>query len=379
MTSERFSLAVPLLSALLCAFPALVQASDAGPATLTLPPPVVLAPKVAVPLPDKSAKPRTAAAATREEPLVSSSSALKITEKAPPGERESAAESIKGDEALRKMLIERIAESGQVVLRSSDGEPTQASRPVVKRKPKTLLPADLETSKRQALVPEGGVPWGYAGAGGPDRWAQLQSGFELCAKGQRQSPIDIRQGISVTLDPIEFDYRPGTVRVLDNGHTIQVAPVRGSAIQVMGKRYELQHIEFHRPSEERVEGRAFDMGMHLVHRDLDGRLAVVAVLLTEGSANPEVQLVWNNWPLERQTDVVPSAPMDLNKLLPEDRRYITYMGSLTTPPCTEGVLWMVLKAPVQISAEQIAIFAHLYPMNARPVQPTNGRLIKDGR
>jgi carbonic anhydrase len=116
---------------------------------------------------------------------------------------------------------------------------------------------------------------------------------------------------------------------------------------------------------------------HLVHKDAEGKLAVVAVLLERGSAHPLVQSVWNNLPLEKGEEQAASVPMDLNNLLPAERQYYTYMGSLTTPPCSEGVLWMVMKKPVNIAPEQIGIFARMYPMNARPVQSAAGRMIKE--
>jgi carbonic anhydrase len=157
---------------------------------------------------------------------------------------------------------------------------------------------------------------------------------------------------------------------------VQVNVAAGNTIEVMGRRFELQQFHFHRPSEERIEGRQFDMVAHLVHKDPDGRLAMVAVLLDRGSAHPLVQSVWNNLPLEKGEEVPARATIDLSQLLPKDRRYYTYMGSLTTPPCSEGVLWMVMQQPVTISAEQLDVFARLYPMNARPVQQAAGRLIK---
>jgi carbonic anhydrase len=201
--------------------------------------------------------------------------------------------------------------------------------------------------------------------------------FATCATGQRQSPIDLRDGIRVQLDPVQFDYRPSSFRVIDTGHTVQVNVDGGNTIEVTGRRYELQQFHFHRPSEERIEGRVFDMSAHLVHKDPEGRLAVVAVLLEGGSAHPLVQTIWNNLPLEKGDEVPARGAIDLNALLPVDRGYFTYMGSLTTPPCNEGVLWMVMKQPVTVSAEQIAIFSRLYPMNARPVQSASGRLIKE--
>jgi carbonic anhydrase len=219
--------------------------------------------------------------------------------------------------------------------------------------------------------------WSYEGAGGPEGWGQMKPEFAKCSTGSRQSPIDIRDGIKVSLDAVAFDYKPSAFRVLDNGHTVQVNVGPGNSIEVLGRRYDLLQFHFHRPSEERVNGKQFDMVVHLVHKDLEGRLAVVAVLLERGSALPIMQSVWNNLPLEKGDEVAAKLPLDLGALLPAERSYFTYMGSLTTPPCSEGVLWMVMKNPVQVSAEQIGIFSRLYPMNARPVQSASGRLIKE--
>jgi len=218
--------------------------------------------------------------------------------------------------------------------------------------------------------------WSYSGDGGPETWGSLKPEFAKCSTGQRQSPIDIRGGVTVNLDPVQFDYRGTGFNVVDNGHTVQVNIGGGNSIEVMGRRYELVQFHFHRPSEERINGRQFDMVAHLVHKDPEGRLAVVAVMLDRGSAHPLVQTVWNNLPLEKGDEVAARSTMDLNDLLPTDRRYYTYMGSLTTPPCSEGVLWMVMQQPVTISNEQIAVFSRLYPMNARPIQSASGRLIK---
>jgi carbonic anhydrase len=223
------------------------------------------------------------------------------------------------------------------------------------------------------------VHWSYVGEGAPDRWGQLRPDYRLCAIGTRQSPIDIREGIKVDLEPIQFDYRPSAFAVLDNGHTVQVNVAPGSSLQVMGRRYELQQFHFHRPSEERVMGRQFEMSAHLVHKDAEGRLAVVAVLLERGPEQPLVQMVWNNLPLEKHEALNGPGQMDLQLRLPADRSYYTYMGSLTTPPCSEGVLWMVMRQPVPVSVEQVNIFSRLHPMNARPLQAGSGRLIKESR
>ena len=237
----------------------------------------------------------------------------------------------------------------------------------------------LELAQAEPAFQHAHIHWDYEGIGSPENWSRLDPANVACAIGQRQSPIDIRDGIKVDVEPIKFDYRPSTFRIVDNGHTVQVA-VGDSSISLTGKTYELVQFHFHRPSEEKINGQRFDMVVHLVHKADDGQLAVVAVLLERGSENPFIQTLWNNLPLERNLSVAPPAAIiEPATLLPASRNYYTYMGSLTTPPCTEGVLWLVLKQPVQVSQEQINIFARLYKNNARPTQPTAGRLIKEGR
>ncbi len=228
-------------------------------------------------------------------------------------------------------------------------------------------------------IAHGYAHWSYEGEGAPANWAKLRGDYATCGSGRRQSPIDIRDGIRVDLEPIAFDYKLSQFRIVDNGHTIEVNVGEGSSISVMGRTYRLQRFSFHRPGEERINGRTFDMGIQFEHQDDEGRKAVVAVLLEKGAENPLIQTLWNNLPLEVDQDVGPAVAIDLKALLPENRAYYTYMGSLTTPPCTEDVLWMVLKQSMPISADQVAIFARLYKNNARPVQPSNGRLIKESR
>lgn len=221
--------------------------------------------------------------------------------------------------------------------------------------------------------------WSYEGEGAPANWGKLRPDYSTCASGKRQSPIDIRDSLRVDLEPIKFDYQRTMFRIIDNGHTVQVNVGSGSTIGVMGRQYELMQLHFHRPAEERVNGKAYDMVVHLVHKDMENHLGVVAVLLEKGTEHPVIQALWNNLPLEVNQDVAPNVAIDLNGLLPENRNYWTYMGSLTTPPCTEDVLWMVFKQPVQVSAEQVSIFSRLYRNNARPVQASNNRIIKETR
>ena len=238
-------------------------------------------------------------------------------------------------------------------------------------------PATPPGAPPDAHAGAGHAHWSYQGEAGPAAWSSLQPEFASCGTGQRQSPIDIRDGFKVELEPVQYDYRPSRFAVIDNGHTVQVNVAPGNAIEVTGRRYELLQFHFHRPSEERINGRHFDMVAHLVHKDPQGRLAVVAVLLEQGRQHPLVQQIWNNLPLEKNEETPAAVSLDMNWLLPEDRRYYTYMGSLTTPPCSEGVLWMVIKQPAQLSPAQEAVFARLYPMNARPIQQAGGRVIKE--
>ena len=241
------------------------------------------------------------------------------------------------------------------------------------------LASSAQDPLQQRLMMGREIDWAYSGATGPEAWGQLKPAYRQCMLGKRQSPIDIRDGLPVHLDPIQFDYRPTRFRVIDTGRTVQVNLDLGNSITVMGQRYELVQFHFHRPSEERVNGRAYPMSAHLLHKSPSGQYAVVAVLLDQGEPHPLIQQVWNNLPLERHQELAAQAPMDPSQILPAQRhQYYTYMGSLTSPPCTENVLWMVMKEPVTVSIEQIGIFHRLYPMNARPVQPTAGRLIKEG-
>ena len=224
-----------------------------------------------------------------------------------------------------------------------------------------------------------GTYWTYEGEFGPANWSKINSDWGKCNAGTRQSPIDIRDGIKVELEQIAFDYRPSAFSVTDNGHTVHVQVGAGNYLSVAGRMFELQNVHFHRPAEERVNGRSYEMGIHLVHKDVEGKIAVLALMLERGRPQPAVQTIWNNLPLEKRDTFTPSIVLDPNDLLPERRDYYTYMGSLSEPPCTEGVLYLVMKETVQASPAQLALFSRLYPLNARPVQAAAGRMIKESQ
>lgn len=214
--------------------------------------------------------------------------------------------------------------------------------------------------------------WSYTGEEGPAHWGGT------CKTGKGQSPIDIRtaDAKAVALPPLTFDYRPGPLRIIDNGHTVQVNVDPGSSLTIGNDRYELVQFHFHKPSEEAIDGRNYAMVVHLVHRDLKGNLAVVAVLLKAGPDNPMIDKLWNFVPREKEhEETLHAVTVSPAQLLPVNRAYFTFAGSLTTPPCSEGVRWFVLKNPSAIGINQVIRFGKFYRANARPVQPINGRQV----
>lgn len=220
-----------------------------------------------------------------------------------------------------------------------------------------------------------GHGWSYSGHAGPAEWAKLDPAFATCGLGQLQSPIDIHGAKTAKLPAIRFDYRAGAPTIVDNGHTVQVNVAPGSAIEVGGERFELLQFHFHKPSEEMIDGQAHEMVVHLVHRNASGHLAVVAVLLDRGSENPLLAALWQRLPKEKEQEVRLDLELDATALLPAERGYYTFQGSLTTPPCSENVRWFVLKHATSLGDSQLATFGKLYASNARPVQPLHDREI----
>lgn len=224
---------------------------------------------------------------------------------------------------------------------------------------------------------EGRPPhWTYEGKEGPAEWGKLDSNYAACSSGHTQSPINIKDAKKADLPALKFDYRAVPLDIVDNGHTIEVDYAPGSTLTVGEKIYTLKQFHFHHPSEEHVNGKGFPLVAHLVHADADGHLAVVAVLFEQGKANPLIDTLWKNIPSEKEKPQdIPSVSIQAQELLPSDRSYFTFAGSLTTPPCSEAVSWYVLQSHSSISPEQLAAFAKIYPKDARPIQPTNGREI----
>jgi carbonic anhydrase len=231
-----------------------------------------------------------------------------------------------------------------------------------------------------AAAPASHPHWSYGGHGGPAEWGALEPGFATCKLGKHQSPIDIHGAKTEDLPAIAFHYEPVPLVVIDNGHTIQVNYAPGRWIDLGGSRYELVQFHFHKPSEEKIDGKSHAMVAHLVHKNAAGKLAVVAVLLDGGGTNAAIDAIWRHLPAGKEKEAVASGvSVDASALLPKDRGYYTFQGSLTTPPCSEDVTWLVLKSPLRIADGEIARFGRIYPMNARPTQPTNDRPIAQTR
>ena len=221
-----------------------------------------------------------------------------------------------------------------------------------------------------------GVHWSY---GHHRHWAELSPAFEACGKGQRQSPVDIRGAVKADLPPLQITYASTTLTWVNNGHTVQVNVPEGSTLKIGEREFKLVQFHFHSPSEEAIGGKRYPMVAHFVHKDADNRLGVMGVPFRYGKAHPTWEAVLAHLPRKGENLTVPALKIDLAALLPADLGYYSFDGSLTTPQCSEGVSWMVLKTPVNLSAQQMAAFRKLYNGNARPLQPLHGREIRESK
>jgi len=222
----------------------------------------------------------------------------------------------------------------------------------------------------------GGAHWTYEGHSGPSHWGELSHHYSMCKEGTQQSPIDISTTKKAKLDKIKFSYTSAPKEILNNGHTIQVNMKKGSSVTVDGKTYNLLQFHFHAPSEHTINGKPADMVAHFVHQAKDGQLGVVAVLFKKGSANKTLAKLWKYMPEHAGDKNALAAGITVAKLLPTKTSYYHYSGSLTRPPCSQNVNWMVLQAPVSVSAAQVAEFSDVIHKNVRPVQPHHGRIIE---
>ena len=239
-----------------------------------------------------------------------------------------------------------------------------------------LAGATLVLPLCSALAADTPPHWSYKGHAGPAHWNELGEGFSGCKLGLQQSPIDIRGAKKAKLEPIGFHYTPGAATVVNNGHTVQVNLAAGGSITLPDGEYQLLQFHFHTPSEEKINGAGFPLVAHFVHKNAEGKLAVVAVLFKKGAPNAALKNVFAHLPAKAEASEELEGGLDPATVLPAGRAYYAYMGSLTTPPCSEGVRWQVLKQSVNLGPAQLAAFQKLYPMNARPIQGLNGRTLE---
>lgn len=215
--------------------------------------------------------------------------------------------------------------------------------------------------------------WSYRGAAdGPEAWGHLP-GSAVCSAGREQSPVDLKGAVPAGVPDVAVRWRAEDAEVVNNGHTIQVNWPGGSSATVDGEAHELLQFHFHHPSEHKLDGRSFDLEVHFVHRNAAGGLAVLGVFFEPGPASPVLETVWNVSPIRAGGSARLNRPLDPSLLLPASPVTYRYAGSLTTPPCSETVSWVVYRSPVTASPAQFAAFAELFPMNARPLQPLNRR------
>ena len=222
------------------------------------------------------------------------------------------------------------------------------------------------------------VHWSYEGEEGPTHWGELSPEFATCSAGKSQSPIDISNPNPQDLANLVFHYQPSKINILNNGHTIQVNYDAGSYIELDGVRYDLLQFHFHSPSEHSINGELVEAELHLVHKNADGNLAVVGILINAGAENAAFKTTWDNLPSQAGPVQQVGAEVDAAAMLPVQQATYRYNGSLTTPPCSEGVKWNVMTEPIEMSETQLAAFTSIFEGNNRPTQPLDGRtLIED--
>ena len=221
------------------------------------------------------------------------------------------------------------------------------------------------------------VHWGYEGKGGPYTWGSLDPSFRLCSVGKMQTPINIIPTKNIDLPELNLTYEASSKNVINNGHSIQVNVNHGSSLLLDGTRYELKQFHFHTPSENNLYGESFPLEAHFVHVSESGKIAVIGVMFKKGAQNPILSKIWSKFPLaEGSHKPVHLSAEDIQSIMPKDREYYKFMGSLTTPPCTENVHWIVYKEPVTISKEQVRRFFNIFGHpNNRPIQKSNDRMI----
>lgn len=220
--------------------------------------------------------------------------------------------------------------------------------------------------------------WSYSGPTGPEHWGDLDPRYAAAKTGRQQSPIDLTGPFETGAETAFFTYQASPLSVENNGHSIQVNCPQGSSVSVGGRRYDLIQYHFHTPSEHTVDGGFYEMEVHLVHQGAHGQFMVVGAFMTKGNTHLALDEIWKYMPESAGDSVENDVLVDPTDFLPTDRRLVQYDGSLTTPPCTEGVGWIMMLEPIHVSAEQIQQFERVIGPSNRPVQPLNDRVLRAG-
>ena len=221
-----------------------------------------------------------------------------------------------------------------------------------------------------------GNHWNSEGATSPEQWNKLDPAYVNWSGGRHQSPINLTVTTRASLEELHFHYAPSAANLVNTGPTVQVNYDPGSYLAIGSRRYDLLQFHFHSPSEHRVDGKAYPLEVHLVHRAPDGELAVVGIFMAVSSENRLIGGLLENRPLQGKAHT--GAIFDVSSLIPPSTAYFAYTGSMTTPPYNERVRWIILQTPAPISAAQVGSFTDRFPRNARPVQPLNDRVVFEG-
>lgn len=225
-----------------------------------------------------------------------------------------------------------------------------------------------------AVLAKAEPAWTYRGELGAERWADLKREWAVCRQGRRQSPIDIVASQPGPAAPLQFDYQPAPLRIVNDGHTVRVRFGKGSTLRLGGETLTLQQFHFHTPGGDKLRGEEFPLGMHFLHKGASGRLVSLVLLFRQGAENPALQALLPHMPVAGVPEqTLAQVRVNAAQWLPANKAYYRYEGSLTAPPCTEGVLWLVMKQPLEVSAGQLAALHRLFPDNARPTQALHGR------
>ncbi len=236
--------------------------------------------------------------------------------------------------------------------------------------PTPTLPA-----QPMAVQPVKALTWGYKGLNGPENWSQLSPSFSACSQGQSQSPINLVWSRPMGNADLKFQFNPGPAQVSDTGNTIMVNVSPGNLTFIRGESFELKSVLFHSSSEHTLSGNSLPLEVQLIHQNTAGQIAIIAFFAIEGPRNTLIDSIWSNIPQTKGIEQVINSHINFSELLPSKYSHYHYMGSLTTPPCSEGVSWNILNTPITMSRDQILSFRQIYPHNNRPIQKLNNRKV----